>query len=102
MPRQLNSDYDEVRVPFSAMSFTPDVPSTNLGPNEYNDGLNVESDVRGVRSVAGDLDILETVPGTPNFITGGFRNGGEFWFIIATEEGNWYAGNSQKYRFWFG
>ena len=93
MPKQLNSDYQEVRIPFSKMTFSPDVPSTALGPNEYNDGQNVESDVRGIRSVAGDQSILGTVPGTPTFITGGFRQNNEFWFIVATTEGRWWASN---------
>ena len=70
-----------------------DVPSAALGPNEYNSGTNVETDVRGIRSMAGDQEILNTVPGTPTFITGGFRLQGEFWFIVATVEGIWYASN---------
>jgi hypothetical protein len=81
---QIKNPYQEVRIPFTKMSFTPDVPSTALGPNEYNDGLNVESDVRGLRSVAGDQEFLSTVPGIPTYISSGFRNGGEFWFIVAT------------------
>lgn len=93
MPKQINSDYNEVAIPFQKMTFSPDVPSASLGANEYNDGLNVETDVRGIRSVAGDLDILTTCPGTPTFITGGFRAGNEFWFIVATTEGYWYATN---------
>jgi len=108
MPKQLNSDYNEQGVPFVKMSFTPDVPSSQLQPNEYNDGLNVETDVRGIRSVAGDLEILTTVPGIPTFITSGFRQNGEFWFICATytidpdhptdtsyNQGRWYATNGQ-------
>jgi len=90
---QLKSQYDEVRTPLAKMTFSPDVPSTALQPNEYNDGLNIESDVRGVRSTAGDQAILSTVPGTPTFITGGFRLGGQFWFIVACTEGKWYASN---------
>jgi hypothetical protein len=89
----IKSSYQEARIPFTQMSFTPDVPSTQLGPNEYNDGLNIESDVRGVRSVAGETQILSTIPGTPTFVTGGFRQSGEFWFIVATTEGYWYASN---------
>lgn len=89
----IRSSYQEVRIPFTQMSFTPDVPSTQLSANEYNDGLNVESDVRGIRSVAGETEILNTCPGTPTFITGGFRQSGEFWFIVATIEGIWYATN---------
>ena len=93
MPKQINSDYNEVAIPFQKMNFVPDVPSSALQPNEYNDGLNVETDVRGIRSVAGDLDILTTCPGTPTFISSGFRQSGEFWFIVATTEGVWYATN---------
>lgn len=88
---QIKNPLDEVRIPFAKMSFTPDVPSTTLGPNEYNSGLNVETDVRGIRSMAGDQAILDTVPGTPTYVTGGFRQGGEFWFIVATTEGYWWA-----------
>ena len=95
MPRQINSDYNEVNIPFSKMSFTPDVPSSALGPNEYNYGLNVESDVRGLRSTAGDQDILSNVPGTPTYISSGFRQNGKFWFIVATVEGYWYATNGE-------
>lgn len=84
---------DEVRIPFAKMSFTPDVPSTALGPNEYNRGLNIETDVRGIRSVAGDQEFLESVPGTPTFMSGGFRLQDEFWFIVATVEGYWWASN---------
>ena len=38
---QLKSQYDEVRIPLSKMTFTPDVPSASLQPNEYNDGYNI-------------------------------------------------------------
>ena len=88
---QIKNPLDEVRIPFQKMSFTPDIPSTALQPNEYNDGQNVETDVRGIRSMAGDQEILESVPGTPTFITGGFRLQGNFWFIVATVEGQWWA-----------
>ena len=60
----------QVRTPFANMSFTPDVPSTALGPTEYNDGENVETDVRGIRSVAGEQAILATVPGTATYKIG--------------------------------
>ena len=73
------------------MTFTPDVPSTALAPNEYNAGLNVEADVRGIRSVAGDQEFLNAIPGTPTYVSSGFRQGGTFWFIAATTEGYWYA-----------
>ena len=80
-----------VRTPFANMSFSPDVPSTALGPNEYNAGLNVETDVRGIRSVFGSEEILAAVPGTPTYISGGYREDGYFWFIVATTEGYWWA-----------
>jgi hypothetical protein len=88
---RINNPLDEVRIPFAKMSFTPDVPSTALGPNEYNVGSNIETDTRGIRSVFGDEEIFDTIPGTPFYITAGFRQGGEYWFIVATEEGSWYA-----------
>jgi hypothetical protein len=88
---QIQSSYEEARIPFAKMSYTPDVPSTALGANEYNAGINVEADVRGIRSVAGDQEFFDAVPGTPTYISGGFRADGNFWFIVATEEGQWYA-----------
>lgn len=91
MPKQINNPLDEVRIPFSKMSFTPDVPSTALGANEYNEGANVETNVRGLKSVFGDAEILASVPGTPIFVTGSYRQDGFFWFIVATTAGNWYA-----------
>lgn len=99
MPKQLNSSYNEVRTPFAKMSFSPDVPSTVLGPNEYNEGANVETDVRGIRSVSGDQEILgQTTPGTPVYVSSGFRQDGDFWTIIATETGSWYAARNY---FWY-
>jgi hypothetical protein len=83
---QIKNPLDEVRIPFQKMTFTPDVPSTALQPNEYNDGQNVETDVRGIRSMAGDEEILDTVPGIPTFVTGGFRQNNTFWFIVASYE----------------
>jgi len=73
------------------MTFTPDVPSTALAANEYNIGLNVETDVRGIRSVAGEEEFFSSMTGTPTFITGGFRADTEFWFIVATTQGKWWA-----------
>ena len=83
---QIKNPLDEVRIPFAKMTYTPDVPSTALQPNEYNSGYNVETDVRGIRSMAGDEEILDTVPGIPTFVTGGFRQNNEFWFIVASYE----------------
>ena len=88
---QINSSYQEARIPFAKMTFTPDVPSTALAPNEYNAGVNVEADVRGIRSVAGDQEFLNAIPGTPTYVSSGFRQSGTFWFIVATTEGYWYA-----------
>jgi len=92
MPKQINNPLNEVRTPFAKMSYTPDVPSTALSANEYNVGSNVETDVRGVRSVSGDELILQAVvPGTTTYLSGGFRQDEKFWTIAATESGNWYA-----------
>jgi hypothetical protein len=82
-----------VKVPLAKMTFSPDVPSAALGPNEYNAGKNVETDIRGIRSVAGDQEILDYIPGTPTFVTGGYRGDTKFWFIVATVEGKWWASN---------
>jgi len=73
------------------MTFSPDVPSTALGGNEYNEGSNVETNVRGIKSVFGDLEILGAVTGTPFYVTGSYRQDGNFWFVIATTAGRWYA-----------
>jgi len=84
------ADYARLRTPFLNMSFTPDVPSNALGPNEYNVGLNVEADVRGIKKISGEEAILSQVPGSPVFVDGGFR--GTIWtYIVATNAGKWYA-----------
>ena len=80
-----------VKTPFTNMSFTPDVPSSALQANEYNAGANIETNVRGINSVAGDAYILSTVPGNVIFMTSGFRANNVFWFICATSQGQWYA-----------
>ena len=86
--------YDETKVPFNNMTFHPDVPSNALGPAEYNSGYNVETDIRGIKSVLGDEEILDMLPGIPIFVTGGYRgNGDVWWFIAATSDGNWWANN---------
>jgi hypothetical protein len=84
------ADYVRLRTPFLNMSFTPDVPSNALGANEYNSGLNVEADVRGIKKISGEEAILSQVPGNPVFVDGGFR--GTIWtYIVATNAGKWYA-----------
>lgn len=90
---QTKRAYEEVRVPFTKMTFTPDVPSTSLGANEYNVGRNIETDVRGIRSISGDEEISVTIPNgeTPIYISGGFRRNDLFYYIVATLEGKWYA-----------
>lgn len=85
--------YEETKIPFQNMTFHPDVPSSALGPNEYNSGFNVETDVRGIRSVLGDEEILAAIPGTPIFVTGGYRANDVWWFIAATSDGNWWRSN---------
>ena len=76
------------------MSFTPDVPSNALGPNEYNFGRNVEADVRGVKKINGEQAILSLIPYFPIFMEGGFRSNGQFVYIVATRDSNnlgrWY------------
>ena len=84
------ADYTRLRSPFTNMSFTPDVPSNALGPNEYNNGLNIESDVRGVKPVAGEQQILSTIPGNVIYVEAGFRSETSFVYIVATREGKWY------------
>ena len=91
MPKQINNPLDEVRIPFAKMTYTPDVPSTALAPNEYNVGINVETDVRGIRSVAGEQEFFDALDGTPTYISSGFRADTNFWFIVATTEGKWWA-----------
>ena len=87
------TDYTRLRTPFQNMSFTPDVPSNALGPNEYNSGRNVEADVRGIKKISGEEEILSAIPYTPIFMDGGFRSEGVFVYIVATRNGSngyWY------------
>ena len=88
------SDYQRLRTPFPQMSFTPDVPSNALGPNEYNSGRNVEADVRGIKKIYGEQDILSTIPNYPIFMDGGFRGEAQWVYIVATRDtsdhGRWY------------
>lgn len=86
-----------VKTPFSNMSFTPDVPSSTLQPQEYNAGYNIETDTRGIKSVAGEEYILSNIPGNIIYVTGGFRTGSNFWFIVATDQGLWYGINEAGY-----
>ena len=76
------------------MSFTPDVPSNALGANEYNSGLNVEADVRGIKKIGGEEEILSTITDMPIFMDGGFRSEGVWVYIIATRnsssQGKWW------------
>jgi hypothetical protein len=73
------------------MSFTPDVPPQALGPSEYNSGFNIQTNVRGIEPVLGDLEILNTIPGTQLFVSAGFRDPNVFYLIVATTEGRWWA-----------
>ena len=84
------SDYQRLRTPFLGMSFTPDVPSNALGINEYNNGSNVECDVRGIKKVSGEQEILSAIPGNVVFMDGGFRSETVWVYIAATREGKWY------------
>jgi len=82
--------YTPLRVPFANMSFCPDVPSNALGPNEYNNGYNVEANVRGIKKVDGESSVLTAIPGNVIFIEGGFRNSSTWCFIAANTAGSWY------------
>ena len=88
------SEYTSLRSPFANMSFTPDVPSNALGPNEYSSGLNVEADVRGIKKVFGEIDIATAIPNLPIYMDGGFRSETSWVYIIATRDssnhGRWY------------
>lgn len=88
------SDYSRIRTPFTSMSFTPDVPSNALGPNEYNSGLNVECDVRGIKKIFGEQEILTAVPNFSIFMEGGFRSEASWVYVVATRDamnhGRWY------------
>ena len=86
-----------VKTPLTNMSFTPDVPSSALSANEYNAGFNIETDVRSIKSVLGDQYILSQIPGTIIFVTAGYDNSGNYWFIIATAGGTWYAMDNTGY-----
>jgi len=86
-----------VKTPFTNMSFTPDVPSSALQATEYNAGYNVETDVRSIKSVAGDEYILSQIPGNIIFVTGGFDPSDNYWFIIGTAQGVWYAMDDAGY-----
>jgi len=88
------SDYTRLRTPFTAMSFTPDVPSNALNANEYNSGKNVEADVRGIKKVFGEQQIMSVIPHMPIFMEGGFRSETQWVYIVATRDsssqGRWY------------
>lgn len=86
-----------VKTPFTNMSFTPDVPSSALQPNEYNAGFNVETDVRSVKSILGEKYILNQIPGHIIYVTGGFRDGSNWYFVIGTVEGKWYSMSDAGY-----
>lgn len=88
------SDYSRIRTPFANFSFTPDVPSNALGPNEYNSGLNVECDVRGIKKIFGEQEILTAIPNQAIYMEGGFRSEATWVYIVATRDssnnGRWY------------
>ena len=88
------SDYSRLRTPFTSMSFTPDVPSNALGPNEYNSGKNVEADVRTIKKIYGEKEIASTITDTPIFVEGGFRSSSSWAYVVATRNasnhGKWW------------
>lgn len=76
------------------MSYTPDVPSNALSPNEYNSGKNVEADVRGIKKVLGEQEILSVIPNQVIYVDSGFRSETQWVYIVATRntssQGFWY------------
>jgi len=88
------ANYDRIRTAFTNLSFTPDVPSNALGVNEYDNGLNIEADVRGIKKIGGEEKILSQIPNKVIFMEGGFRSQNTFVFIVATRDssnnGRWY------------
>lgn len=75
------TDYTRLRTPFVNMSFCPDVPSNALGPNEYSNGLNIEADVRGIKKISGEQEILSIIPNYPIFMDGGFQSDTQ-WVLL--------------------
>lgn len=90
------ADYQRLRTPLTNMSFTPDVPSNALGPNEYNVGRNIETDVRGIKKIDGEVAVLSAIPGNPIYIEGGYRSETNFVYIVATSQGKWYMVTSSS------
>jgi hypothetical protein len=92
------ANYERIRTAFTNLSFTPDVPSNALGVNEYDNGLNIEADVRGIKKVGGEEAILSLIPDQPIFMEGGFRSDSNFVFIVATRDtsnrGKWWKINA--------
>jgi len=88
------SDYSRIRVPFTSLSFTPDVPSNALGPMEYNSGKNIEADVRSIKKIFGETAIASTITDMPIFMEGGFRSETSWVYIVATRnsssQGKWW------------
>lgn len=85
------------RAPLTRMSWTPDPPSQSLSLEEYNHGLDIESDLRGIKPQPGERAVLSLVPDTetPIFVTSGYRSNGVYWWIVATrtdqDQGRWYG-----------
>ena len=88
------ADYQRYKTPLANMSFTPDVPSSALQPNEYSDGLNVETDVRGIKKIYGEAEILSTISDQVIYMEGGFRTETNWVYIVATRnsssQGKWF------------
>ena len=96
---QLKSQYEEVKVSLEKMSFTPDIPSSQTRPTEYDYGSNVETDIRGMRSVAG-TQMISSIPSSlnikPLFVTSGFTIDNNYTFVVcginySTGNAHWYS-----------
>ena len=91
--------YKVATISLAGASFVPDLPTSALQPNEYTEGKNVESDVRGIRSVLGDIPSLPQLPAgyIPTFITSSIRSDGYYYIVAAYKVaspqnlGKWFA-----------
>lgn len=91
-----NNIYLKPSIDFSqGFTWVPDIPTSSLAPNEFNDGANVEFNTRGMCKIAGDSEFLSQIPGKIIFMIGGFRAQTNFVFLVASRDdsnnGRWYV-----------
>lgn len=83
--------YIPLRTEFTNMTWSPDVPSNNLGPLEYNDGYNIETDTRGIQKILGEMGVGQEIVGDIVSCTGGYRFNNVWTFVVITTAGHFYA-----------